>query len=127
MSAPAARAAGLAVAGLTMLCGARASGGAWTREAGHGYVGTGWSRIAATKVFARDYRTAPIAPYEQNAWNLYGELGLVSRWLTATVAADGVIQEGEAELLRAIADTLDCPVPPFVQLQEASAPALAED
>jgi Zn-dependent protease with chaperone function len=36
-----------------------------------------------------------------------------------TVAADAVIQEGEAELLRAIADTLDCPVPPFVQRQES--------
>jgi uncharacterized tellurite resistance protein B-like protein len=35
-----------------------------------------------------------------------------------TVAADGVIQEGEAELLRAIADTLDCPMPPFVQAKE---------
>ena len=32
-----------------------------------------------------------------------------------TVAADGVIQEREAELLRAIADTLDCPMPPFIQ------------
>jgi Zn-dependent protease with chaperone function len=32
-----------------------------------------------------------------------------------TVAADGVIQEKEAELLRAIADTLDCPMPPFLQ------------
>jgi uncharacterized tellurite resistance protein B-like protein len=32
-----------------------------------------------------------------------------------TVAADGVIQELEAELLRAIADTLDCPMPPFLQ------------
>ncbi|MCX6895869.1 MAG: M48 family metallopeptidase [Verrucomicrobia bacterium] len=30
------------------------------------------------------------------------------------VGADGVIQEGEAELLRAVADTLDCPIPPFV-------------
>jgi Zn-dependent protease with chaperone function len=30
------------------------------------------------------------------------------------VGADGVIQENEAELLRAIADTLDCPIPPFV-------------
>jgi Zn-dependent protease with chaperone function len=30
------------------------------------------------------------------------------------IAADGVILEAEAELLRAIADTLDCPVPPFV-------------
>jgi hypothetical protein len=31
-----------------------------------------------------------------------------------TVAADGVLQEMEAELLRAIADTLDCPLPPFI-------------
>jgi len=30
------------------------------------------------------------------------------------VGADGVIQEHEAELLRAMADTLDCPMPPFV-------------
>ena len=40
-----------------------------------------------------------------------------------TVAADGVIQQGEAELLRAIADALDCPVPPFVQAEEAAATA----
>jgi uncharacterized tellurite resistance protein B-like protein len=33
------------------------------------------------------------------------------------VAADGVIQEMEAELLRAIADALDCPMPPFLQPQ----------
>ncbi|MEY2495159.1 MAG: hypothetical protein QOJ45_1651 [Verrucomicrobiota bacterium] len=32
-----------------------------------------------------------------------------------TVAADGVIQPREAELLRAVADALDCPVPPFLQ------------
>jgi Zn-dependent protease with chaperone function len=32
-----------------------------------------------------------------------------------TVAADGVIQEREAELLRAMADALDCPLPPFVE------------
>jgi Zn-dependent protease with chaperone function/uncharacterized tellurite resistance protein B-like protein len=31
------------------------------------------------------------------------------------VAADEVIQEMEAELLRAIADALDCPMPPFLQ------------
>jgi Zn-dependent protease with chaperone function len=45
-----------------------------------------------------------------------------------TVVADGVIQEGEAELLRAIADTIDCPVPPFVQPhEEAGAPVLGQD
>jgi hypothetical protein len=30
------------------------------------------------------------------------------------VGVDGVILEGEAELLRAIADTLDCPMPPMM-------------
>jgi len=30
------------------------------------------------------------------------------------IGADGVILETEAELLRAVADTLDCPMPPFV-------------
>jgi uncharacterized tellurite resistance protein B-like protein len=34
-----------------------------------------------------------------------------------TVGADGVILESEAELLRAVADTLDCPIPPFVQTE----------
>ena len=35
------------------------------------------------------------------------------------VGADGLIQEREAELLRAIADTLDCPIPPFLQMAES--------
>lgn len=33
---------------------------------------------------------------------------------TQVVGADGLIQENEAELLRGIAETLDCPMPPFV-------------
>jgi uncharacterized tellurite resistance protein B-like protein len=32
-----------------------------------------------------------------------------------TVVADNVVTEREAELLRAIADSLDCPMPPFVE------------
>jgi Zn-dependent protease with chaperone function len=40
-----------------------------------------------------------------------------------TVAADGMIQEKEAELLRAIADTLDCPIPPFIHLRDTEAQA----
>jgi Zn-dependent protease with chaperone function len=34
-----------------------------------------------------------------------------------TVGADGVMLESEAELLRAVADTLDCPIPPFVKTE----------
>jgi len=37
-----------------------------------------------------------------------------------TVATDGVILEIEAELLRAIADTLDCPIPPFLKSDRTS-------
>jgi hypothetical protein len=35
------------------------------------------------------------------------------------VGADDLIQEREAELLRAIAETLDCPIPPFVVTEES--------
>jgi hypothetical protein len=35
------------------------------------------------------------------------------------VGADGLIQEREAELLRAIVDTMDCPIPPFVVIAES--------
>jgi hypothetical protein len=34
--------------------------------------------------------------------------------MVATVAADGVVQPAEAELLRAFADALECPIPPFL-------------
>jgi hypothetical protein len=33
----------------------------------------------------------------------------------ATVMADDTVTDREAELIRAIGDALDCPVPPFVQ------------
>lgn len=36
------------------------------------------------------------------------------------VAADGVIEPREAELLRAIGDSLGCPIPPFAQTSEPS-------
>ena len=35
------------------------------------------------------------------------------------VGADGLIQEREAELLRAIAETLDCPISPFVEINDS--------
>jgi Zn-dependent protease with chaperone function len=37
-----------------------------------------------------------------------------------TVAADGQVLDREAELLRAIADALDCPIPPFVEALETN-------
>ncbi len=43
------------------------------------------------------------------------------------VGADGLIQEREAELLRAIADTLDCPIPPFGKRSPGKSLAAAVD
>ena len=42
---------------------------------------------------------------------------IVINALAHTVAADGKIAVREAELLRAIAESLDCPIPPFVDTQ----------
>ena len=43
-----------------------------------------------------------------------GRIILLIQACIHVVGADGVIVESEAELLRAISDTLDCPMPPFV-------------
>jgi hypothetical protein len=39
---------------------------------------------------------------------------------TACVGADGRVTVEEAELLRAVADSLDCPLPPFLPTQAAA-------
>jgi hypothetical protein len=87
---------GLVVVAALLAAAATAHAGPWTRDAGHGYVGTSWSRIASTSVFGPDGKTLPIAAYEQNAWSLYGELGLISRWLTATVESTLVRDNAQA-------------------------------
>lgn len=45
----------------------------------------------------------------------------VLRACAVAAAADGFIQPREAELLRATADTLDCPIPPFVTVDAEAA------
>jgi hypothetical protein len=36
------------------------------------------------------------------------------------VASDGELAPGEAEMLRAVADAVDCPIPPFIELHRAT-------
>jgi hypothetical protein len=47
--------------------------------------------------------------------------GEVLRACVATVARDGVVSVGEAEILRAVADVLGCPMPPLLPDAEAAA------
>jgi hypothetical protein len=70
---------------LMMLLSQSASAGPWTRDPGHFYVGTSYQRIAAEKLFSPDFNQTPIRRYEQHLVYLYSEVGLVKRWLTASV------------------------------------------
>jgi hypothetical protein len=67
---------------------AAAQAGPWTRDAGHFYLGTSYLRIAANDFYGPDFSIVPIRPYEQQLVSFYGEVGVVSRWLT--LAVDGV-------------------------------------
>jgi len=41
-------------------------------------------------------------------------LGIIVILVIICVSADSLITVDEAEMLRAIADSLDCPIPPFI-------------
>jgi len=63
----------------------RAEAGAWTRDRGHFFLSSSYSRISSSKFFAPDFSVVPIQRYTQHQVNLYGEVGIISRWLTATI------------------------------------------
>src|SRR5438105_4029737 len=75
--------AALLVALLAVPMVARA--GAWTRDEGHFYIGATYLRISTARYHGVDFHVIDIRPYTQHVVGLYGEVGLVSRWVTATV------------------------------------------
>lgn len=78
--------AGLALALALLLAPAAASAGPWTRDAGNTFLSLSYSRIAADKIYSADLSVQQLgATYEQHAIQLYGEVGLINRWLTASV------------------------------------------
>ncbi len=66
-----------------------AAAGPFQRDQGHFYVGVSYYRIATDSLYAPDFQVVPILPYDQQVASLYGEVGLITRWLTATV--DGTL------------------------------------
>lgn len=91
---------GLILACLLMPSVARA--GAWTLDRGHFYLNTSYSRIAASSFYGADFNKVSIMPYTQQVWGWYGEVGLMSRWLTATVDGtlyrrNGIARQGFTE------------------------------
>lgn len=76
-----------ALAGLFLwLLPAVAAAGPWTRDAGRTFLSLSYGRIAASGIFGPDFSIQILgAKYEQHAVQLYGEVGLIDRWLTLTV------------------------------------------
>ncbi len=62
-----------------------AQAGAWTRDQGHFYLGASYSYLGTDRFYDPDFKVVPIVPYTQHVVGLYGEVGILSRWLTATV------------------------------------------
>jgi len=70
---------------LAALWPASAVAGPWTRDQGKTFISLAYSRIAASRIFGADFSIQELgARYEQQAVQLYGEVGLIDRWLTAS-------------------------------------------
>jgi hypothetical protein len=74
-----------------------ARAGAWTEEQGHFYLSAAWLGISTDRYFGPDFKPVAINRYTQNLVGVFGEVGILTRWLTATV-------EGTAYRRNLIAD-----------------------
>lgn len=62
---------------------------AWTRDQGHAYAQLGYRTIGARSVYGADGEARPIASlYRQHALSFYGEVGLIDRFLMASIDGD---------------------------------------
>lgn len=60
----------------------------WTRDQGSYYVNLSYATIGATGYYAPGGETVPIGnAYRQHSLGLYGEIGILDRWLTGVVDA----------------------------------------
>jgi hypothetical protein len=75
----------LTVGLLVTLATSAALANPWTRQQGGGYVNLNYQRIAATGFYAPSGDRVDINRFTQQTFNLYGEIGVLDRWLTATV------------------------------------------
>ena len=66
-----------------------ASAQAWTRNQGEGYVNVSLARLSGDQLFGTDGELRDIREtYTQTIVSLYGELGLIDRWLTLSLSSE---------------------------------------
>ncbi|HJL18825.1 MAG TPA: hypothetical protein RMH99_24395 [Sandaracinaceae bacterium LLY-WYZ-13_1] len=82
--------AALAAATFAVLCLPASTGEAqaWTRDAGDGYVNLSYRYLGADSFYGNDGARVGSTPFRQHAIGLYGEVGVVDRWLMLTLGGD---------------------------------------
>lgn len=74
---------------MLVLAPSAADAQAWTRQQGAGFAALSYRRIASDSLYTPDGEKRPLAStYTQHNVGLYGEVGLVDRWLTASVDSE---------------------------------------
>jgi hypothetical protein len=62
---------------------------AWTRDLGSGYVNVTVSGVSSDSLYGPDFERSTLpSTYSQIILNLYGEIGLIDRWLTLTLSSE---------------------------------------
>lgn len=84
-----ARAISAAVIGVVLAWSSPALAQAWTRDQGSGYLNVSLNHVASREVYGANLEPQLLATtYRQVTMGVYGELGLVDRWLTVSVSAE---------------------------------------
>lgn len=70
---------------LSLALSSISSANPWTRRQGGSYTSVSLTHLATSNFYAPDSSRIPIRPYSQQTVDLYSEVGIVDRWLTATL------------------------------------------
>jgi hypothetical protein len=97
--------------------------GADEMPAAHRAFAAGWEKLGKTPLSMLPIEQCGLQALEESLAELNQGSPAVKRTLlsacTACVGADALVTVEEADLLRAVADALDCPIPPFLPGEKA--------
>lgn len=98
-----ARVLSAALIGVMLAWSSPALAQAWTRDQGRGYLNVSLNHVASSEVYGASLEPQVLATtYRQVTLGVYGELGLVDRWLTLSVSAELLRHNSLAEQATAL-------------------------
>jgi hypothetical protein len=61
---------------------------AWTRDQGSAYFNLSLTTFGGDRAYSAEFQAIDIVPYRQTSLGFYGEVGLIDRWLTASLSSE---------------------------------------